>query len=210
MCASQDHWSGQAASVGKTRRLGRPHSLVWRWLAMRSLFPGMMVVSALIACRWAGAQVPTAPPVKADSTRKELLRAWSAPQLHSWERAEAVNRHFTNGTPVSTIVAVLGTNFTYDTPYSSVWIGPGPERPRTIGLEYRFGDEAVIIGTSALLGGNGVHPLKAEFTRAGYAKPASRPVEKSGSQHNGAAKRSQPVSAQTNRTPAAAASRRSP
>ena len=182
--------------------------LINGWLIMRHYFAKVIAAAALSVCCWAAAQMPTAPTVQTNSARSELLLRWSAPHLHSWERAEAVNRCFTNGTPVSAIIAVLGTNFTYDTPYSSVWIGPGPEPTKTLGLIYGFGDESVIIGTTAPLLTNGVHPLQARFTGTGHSKPASRPVTRSESQPDGAANRSQPVSSETNRTPPAAGSGR--
>jgi hypothetical protein len=150
------------------------------WLIMRYYFAKVIATIALSTCCWAAvAQTPTTPTVQTNSARSQLLRLWSAPHLHSWERAEAVNRHFTNGTPVSAIVAVLGTNFTYFTPYSTVWISPGPAPTKTTGLIYDFGDESVIIGTTAPLMTNGVHPLQAKFTGAGYSKPASRSVTES-------------------------------
>src|SRR5436309_8073034 len=83
------------------------------------------------------------------SADQELLRVWLAPGITVQERAAAVNRSFTNGTPMSAIVAVLGTNYVVLRPFSSVWLGPTPEPRKTSGLIYRFGDESVTISTTA-------------------------------------------------------------
>ena len=50
-------------------------------------------------------------PVRTASER-QLLRVWSAPGSSVEERAEAVNRCFPRGIPVSSIIALLGTNHT--------------------------------------------------------------------------------------------------
>src|ERR1051325_11933383 len=71
----------------------------------------------------------------------ELLRIWRAPDKSVRQRAEAVNRAFTNGTPVSVVVAALGTNFTRCMMSARIWMGPGPEPPNTLWLSYRFGGE---------------------------------------------------------------------
>src|SRR5258708_2091542 len=81
---------------------------------------------------------------------KEILRLWSAPGASVQERAAAVNRSFTNGTPITAVVAVLGTNFTtFQKSYSEVWMGPGdgPEPGENLGMIYRFGDGQVLIWT---------------------------------------------------------------
>src|SRR3954452_3519729 len=51
---------------------------------------------------------------------RDLVRDWSAPGLSPRERAAVVNRFFTNGTPVTTIVAVLGPDYIRAMPYSMV------------------------------------------------------------------------------------------
>lgn len=94
----------------------------------------------------------------------ELFRVWSAPAGSVHERAEAVNGFFTNGTPVSNIVAALGTNYKVLRPFSSVWVGPGPEPRKTCSLLYDFGNDTVVINTSADISGD---PLTGEFTGAG-------------------------------------------
>jgi hypothetical protein len=130
-----------------------------------------------------------------------LLRVWSGPGSSVRDRVEAVNRTFTNGTPIRTIVAVLGTNYGILRPYSSVWVGPGPEPRKTCSLLYQFGEYTVVIGTSADITGD---PLTGAFTGAGYWQPVAHPSETTNrikiGQQDGAANRSQPVSSGTNRT----------
>ena len=101
---------------------------------------------------------------------EELSRIWRDPNATVQQRAEAVNRTFTNGTPVSVAVAALGTNFTRCMSSARVWVGPGPEPPNTLWLSYRFGKEEVTIGTSAVLGRD-LDPLSGKFTGAGYSIP---------------------------------------
>src|SRR5262245_24474368 len=83
---------------------------------------------------------------------EELLRVWRDPNVTVQQRAAAVNRAFTNGTPVSVVVTALGTNYTRCMSSARVWAGPGPEPPNTLWLSYSFGKEEVTIGTSAVLG----------------------------------------------------------
>jgi len=136
------------------------------------------------------------------SDKEELLRVWSLPKAPVWERADAVNRSFTNRTPVTAIVAVLGTNYTHwYSPISTVWLGPGPEPPKTSGLKYRFGGEYVIVHTTADLSAD---PLTGRFTRASAQTTNGVWVGQPGS----AANRSQPVWSETNRTAVPAGSGR--
>ena len=88
---------------------------------------------------------------------------WAATNLSVRERSEAVNRYFTNGTPVPRIVEVLGTNFTRLTPYSAVSVDGSRI---TCSLLYKFGEEDVVIGTTA---GLDQEPATAYFTGAGYS-----------------------------------------
>lgn len=98
-----------------------------------------------------------------------LSRIWSAPRVSVRERAEAVNRAFTNGTPISVVVAALGTNYTQCFMSARVWLGPGPEPPNTPWLSYRFGEEEVTVHTTATISEG---PLKGQFTGAGYSLPS--------------------------------------
>ena len=144
----------------------------------------------------------------------ELSRAWRAPGKSVQERADAVNRAFTNGTPVSVVVAALGSNYTLCMMSARVWMGPGPEPPNTLWLSYRFGEEEVTIGTSAVLGRD-LDALSGKFTGAGYSLPVhSLPVSPSTEATNrvrigqpgGGANRSRPVGSETNRTSSAGGS----
>jgi hypothetical protein len=132
------------------------------------------------------------------SGNEVLQQVWSGPGASVRERAEAVNRAFTNGTPMPVIVAVLGTNFThYYSPISRVWLGPGPEPPKTSGFLYRFGQDLVYIFTTAGLNEN---PLTGKFT--GAVAQSTNGVWTG--QPSGAANRSQPGRPDTNRTSAPA------
>jgi hypothetical protein len=164
----------------------------------------------------------------------ELSRIWSAPGASVQERAAAVNRSFTNGMAVSVIVAALGTNYTLCGSSARLWVGPGPESPNTFWLSYRFGEEEVTIGTSAVFGRD-LDPLSSKFTGAGYSWPVRHSPattnriwigQATGSlpewakkspqttnriqigQPDGAANRSQPIPSETNRTSSAAGFRR--
>lgn len=97
----------------------------------------------------------------------DLLRIWSAPSTPVHERAKAVNQFFTNGTPIRKVVALLGSNYGVMRPFSSVWIGPGPEPRKTCSLLYDFGNDTVVINTSADIAGD---PLTGEFTGAGSSR----------------------------------------
>ena len=103
------------------------------------------------------------------SAGNDLSSIWSAPRVSVRERAEAVNRAFTNGTPISVVVATLGTNYTQCFMSARVWLGPGPEPPNTPWLSYRFGEEEVTIHTTATISEG---PLKGQFTGAGYSLPS--------------------------------------
>ena len=141
----------------------------------------------------------------------ELSRVWRAPGKSVRERADAVNRAFTNGTPVSVVVAALGSNYTRCMNSARLWMGPGPEPPNTLWLSYRFGDEEVTIHTSAVLGRD-LDALTGKFTGAGYSLPLRRSNEATNririGQPDGAANGSQPGRSETNRPSGAAGSRR--
>src|SRR5262245_27237674 len=84
----------------------------------------------------------------------ELSRIWQAAGRSVRERADAVNRAFTNGTPIPVVVAALGTNYTRCGSSARLWLGPGPEPPNTVWLGYRFGDEEVTVHTTVVFGGD--------------------------------------------------------
>jgi len=145
------------------------------------------------------------------SADDELSRIWRTPGKSVRERADAVNRAFTNGTPVSVVAVTLKTKYTRCMSSARVWIVDGPELPNTLWLSYRFGEEQVTIGTTAVLGRD-LDALTGKFTGAGYSLPVSRSSESTNriwiGQPDGAANRSQPVRSETNSTPAAAGSGR--
>lgn len=91
---------------------------------------------------------------------------WSSPLATVRERAAAVNRSFTNGTPIREVVAALGSNYGVLTPYSSVWIGPEPEPRKTCSLIYYVGIERVYINTTADISAD---PLTGRFAGAGFS-----------------------------------------
>jgi hypothetical protein len=109
---------------------------------------------------------------RVDQTLAErgLLQVWQASDAPVKARADAVNRCFTNGTPIPRIVAVLGNGYSRFTPFSAVWAGPGPEPRKTSGLIYQFGAESVVIGTTADISAD---PLSGAFTGAGYSLPVT-------------------------------------
>jgi hypothetical protein len=138
---------------------------------------------------------------------EELARVWSAPSVSVKDRAAAVNRAFTNGTPMSVVVASLGTNFVRFAPISTVWVGSGPEPRKTSGLRYGFGEKSVYISTTASISED---PLYGRFVGAGYTLavvPLSTNQPANG-QQDGAANGSQPIRSETNSTSSAAGSRR--
>ncbi len=145
------------------------------------------------------------------SATEELSRVWSDPSISIKARASAVNRAFTNGTPVSVVVAALGTNYMLCGSSARLWVGPGPESPNTFWLSYHFGEEEVTIGTSAVFGRD-LDPLSSKFAGAGYSWPVRPSTEATNririGQPGGAANRSQPVHPETNPASAATGSRR--
>jgi len=150
------------------------------------------VCISLIGCHQAPSQA-----------ERDLLRDWSASDLSPSERATVLNRFFTNGTPVATVVRVLGPDYIRVTPYSMVSLYGSPVM---CWLEYT--NKRVTIGTSARVG-SGKDLLAASFTGAGYqldAEPATNAP--SLGQPHGAANRSQPIASQTNPASAAAGSGR--
>jgi hypothetical protein len=102
------------------------------------------------------------------SADDELSRTWRARDKSVRERADAVNKAFTNATPVSVVVAALGTNYTLCGSSPRLWAGTGPEPANTFWLSYRFGKDEVTIGTSAVWGRDR-NPLSCKFTGAGYS-----------------------------------------
>lgn len=96
--------------------------------------------------------------VMASFADEQLSRIWKDPKSGIAQRYQAVGRAFTNGMPVSVVVASLGTNYTR---YLTGFRSPGPPR---LYLSYHFGKESVEIYTSA---GSHEDPLSATFTGVG-------------------------------------------
>jgi hypothetical protein len=101
------------------------------------------------------------------SSQEALLRVWSNKTSSVEERTAAVNRYFTNGTPVSIVVKVLGTNYTRFRPV----LAGAPRAAKTCGLLYEFGDDWVLILTTAPID---TDPLGYLFTGADYTPPSSQ------------------------------------
>jgi hypothetical protein len=140
-------------------------------------------------------------PVRTASER-QLLRVWSAPGSSVEERAEAVNRCFPRGIPVSSIIALLGTNHTE---FRLVAISnTGKSFEGLFTFTYGFGGgETVIIQA---LGPTNAVPVGGGFSGAWFARTrTNNPGE---GQPAGSADGSQPFSLKTNGKPGAAGSRR--
>jgi hypothetical protein len=147
-------------------------------------------------------------PVRTASER-HLLRAWSAPGSSIEERAEAVNRCFPRGIPVSSIVALLGTNHAELRLVATANRGKHSEGGVT--LTYEFGGGETV--TIQAWGPTNANPLGAGFSGAkGWirrSRSARTQTNNPGEgQPAGAADGSQPFSLETNGTPGAAGSRR--
>jgi hypothetical protein len=139
-------------------------------------------------------------PTQTPSERK-LLRIWSAPGASVDERAEAVDRYFTNGTPITSIISLLGTNYTEFHLVAYVWTGK-PYMEKAMELTYDFGTQSVYIealapkdAPSLSAGYNGAHSsewmARLKSLRTNYMGPG---------QLNDATNWSQPFTSDTNRT----------
>jgi hypothetical protein len=163
----------------------------------------MITRGALVAVTVLGSSIVLA------SADEELSRIWSAPSTTVQQRAAAVNRVFTNGTPLTVIVAALGTNYTRCGSSARLWMGPGPEPLNTTWLSYRFDGEEVVIGSSAVFGKD---PVSGTFRGAGHSLPVRQILQTTNriaiGQRDGAANGSQPIRSRTNSTSSAAGSRR--
>jgi hypothetical protein len=152
---------------------------------------------------------PQQPNIVLASADEELSRVWSTPNISVQQRAAAVNQSFTNGTPVSVVVAALGTNYTCCFSSARVWLGPRPEPRNTWWLSYSFGEEAVTIHTSA---GESEDPLTGTFSGAGYSMPVGKSTQMTNriwiGPKEGAPNWNQPIHSKTNGTSSAAGSRR--
>ena len=138
-------------------------------------------------------------PVRTASER-QLLRVWSAPGSSVEERAEAVNRCFPPGIPISSIIALLGTNHAELRLVATANRGKFFEGGFT--LTYGFGGGETV--TIQAWGPTNANPLGAGFSdakgwtrRSGSARTeTNNPGE---GQPAGAAAGSQPFSLETKR-----------
>ena len=143
------------------------------------------------------------------ASERHLLHVWSAPGSSVEERAEAVNRCFPPGIPLSSIMALLGTNHAELRLVAIANSGKSFEGRFT--LTYGFGDEEAV--TIQASGPTNANPLGAGFSdakgwtrRSGSARtPTNSPGE---GQPAGAADGSEPLSVETNGKSGAAGSRR--
>ena len=147
-------------------------------------------------------------PVRTVSER-HLLRVWSAPGSSVEERAEAVNRCFPLGIPVSSIIALLGTNHAKLRLVAIANRGKFFEGGFT--LTYGFGDGETV--TIQAWGPTNANPLGAGFSGAkGWIRQSRSARTRTDNPGEGqpadAADGSQPFSLETNGTPGAAGSRR--
>lgn len=98
----------------------------------------------------------------ARTPQEKLARLWASKDASANERCVAINQCFTNGTPISQVVAVLGNNYLLVIPYSGI-TAPGGTLTRS--LDYELGGgKSITIGTTARLDGD---ELAAKFTGAG-------------------------------------------
>ena len=121
----------------------------------------LLAVSVLTIVIVTGSTMYSASSSRRASERK-LLRVWSAPASSIEERTEAVNRCFARGTPISSMVAVLGTNHTALRRVATT--NRGKDSKDLFTLTYGFGgEESVII--QAWVNEN-ADPLGGAFDRA--------------------------------------------
>jgi len=97
----------------------------------------------------------------AHTPEQSLARLWSSKDTSAKERCDAINRCFSNGTPISQVVAVLGNNYVLLIPYSGI-TSPGGTLTRSLIYE-SGGGKSIMIGTSAPLDGD---ELASKFTGA--------------------------------------------
>ena len=168
----------------------------------------LIAVSVLTIAIVTGSTMYSASSSRRASERK-LLRVWSAPGSSVEERAEAVNRGFPRGIPVSSVIALLGTNHT------ELRLIGTDNRGKSAGgfftLTYGFGGgETVLIQAQGPVNAD---PLGAGFYSAvglirGHPSARTGTNNPGESQPAGAADGSHPFSLETNGTPGAAGSRR--
>jgi len=130
---------------------------------------------------------------------RELLRVWSSPTASVDERAAAADRCFTNGTPVSSVIALLGTN--HSTFSLVALVNPGVNE-KMMELIYDFGGESVTINLMAPMDTDALHSRYSGAVSSTWLRRLRD------GQPGGAANGSQPIRSETNPTSGAAGSRR--
>jgi hypothetical protein len=114
---------------------------------------------------------------EAQMSRDDALRTWNSTNATVNERWRVVTSLFTNGTPISQVVAMLGTNYVVVRPLSTVPIDltdrSSPKRlddAPTCSIDYKFGNNFIAISTTAGLAGN---PLEGFVKGVGLGGPGA-------------------------------------
>ena len=103
---------------------------------------------------------------------RELQHVWTAPKSSVEERAVAINRCFTNGTPISSVVALLGTNHSRFSLIAIYWCGE-PRLKQALDLTYDFGADSVIIKVTA---DEHAAPISGYFTEARFSNARTNSI----------------------------------
>src|SRR5690349_4053016 len=106
------------------------------------------------------------------SAAEQLPPRWLLSGASGPEQAHAMNEIFTNGTPMSALVAALGTNYTR---VSAISI-PGPQPRNTSGLIYRFAKQEILIVSTAATNAD---PVSGTFISAAYLRPGTNRISRS-------------------------------
>jgi len=132
------------------------------------------------------------------SRSEQNLRAiWTATNSMAQQRAAAVNSCFTNGTPITRVLAILGKWDEHHQTFTTL----DPSDSEYRGLVYRFGSDRITVRAK---GTPGTRTENCTFAGAFAWRPADV------GRQLGPVNRSLPVRSETNRSPPAAGSGRSP
>ena len=179
------HHRRQAAVVAVASALPVAVGDLGRWptSVMRSSFIGIVYVAVLVLAWMPG------------GAADDLRRMWTVRTNSVEELATAINKQFTNGTPMGQVVRVLGRQ---DTMYITTTLSWPPETQNQRVWVYRFGSREILVRST----GGATTPL----SDRGFAGAQAVPRDKPGQPQRGA-DGSQPSGSPTNRTSAAAGSR---
>ena len=100
---------------------------------MRSVFLAFVLLAVLSCAR------------ATTSAADDLRRMWAARTNSVEQLAAAINAHFTNGTPMRDVVAILGSE---DAMYMTTTLRWPPETRNQRGWLYRFGSKEILIGST--------------------------------------------------------------